>query len=94
MAVLGNVLLWAFAVFGFVTVCGLVGVAFEDRKKELEAKEEGPKPAAPAQIVNLREIPRPATTQEDQPQILQKTTMQITTTKYTDPNVSTKELSA
>lgn len=85
MALLGTVLLWVFAIFGGVmAVLLIIGVYAPD-----QAKVEPPKPQP--QIVNLRPVPKP---EPAEAQILQKTTMQITTTKYTDPNAVQKELSA
>ena len=46
-------------------------------------------PKTQPQVTNLRLVPQP---QPDQPAVLQKTTMSITTTKYVDP--TRKEIEA
>ena len=91
MSIVGAFCLWSFAIFGVFSAVCVVWTSFDAKKNKPEV--ELPKP--PVQITNLRTIPRPEPEADpDRPQILQKTTMQITTTKYVDPNAGTKELSA
>lgn len=93
MSIVGTVLLWAFAVLGMLVVAGAVWawVSPNEEPTKVEASAQ-----APLQITNLRTLPQPEPTPDfNQPQVLQKTTMQITTTKYVDPNAAPpKELSA
>ncbi|HEY0237908.1 MAG TPA: hypothetical protein VGC37_04625 [Friedmanniella sp.] len=95
MAIFGTICFWSLTCIGAIVVVGLVigGVqGFLEGAKEESV--EPPRP--PAQITNLRTIPEPAPKVDpNQPQVLQKTTMEITTTKYVDPNAKPpKEISA
>jgi len=83
MAIFGSITLWAFAALGVLAFIGIVIAGVEQAAEKRKPQGEAQKP--PAQIVNLRNLPRPAEPNLDRPQILQKTTMQITTTKYVDP---------
>lgn len=84
MAIFGTITLWGFAALGILAFIGLVMGAMDwVAEKRKVPVGEAPKP--PAQIVNLRNIPRADEPDLDRPQILQKTTMQITTTKYVGP---------
>lgn len=101
MAVFGTICLWGLAILGTVTFIGICIAAVNSFKEGVEegrtgrnARLDPQKP--PVQITNLRSIPQPAPKVDpNQAQVLQKTTLQITTTKYADPNaVPPKELTA
>lgn len=84
---LGHVVLWLLAIVGGLTVLAFAGLALSTWVfPEEESKEVKLATTPPAQIVNLRNIPGPYDEQPARPQVLQKTTMSITTTKYVDPN--------
>ena len=95
MAIFGTVVLWVLAGVGLLAVIGIGIAIVEDIKKKPEASAaEAAEP--PVQITNLRTLPRSdPEVDTNQPRVLQNTTMQITTTKYIDPNASPpKQLSA
>jgi len=95
MALFGTIVLWVLAGVGLLAVIGIGIAMVEDIKKKPEPPAvDAPKP--PVQISNLRTLPRSDPESDtNQPRVLQKTTMQITTTKYVDPNAAPpKELSA
>lgn len=95
MAVFGTVCLWGLACIGaFVIVAFVIGAVRGVQEAGDGKKAETLKP--PVQIMNLRTIPRAEPmTDPYQPQVLQKTTLQVTTTKYVDPRaVPPKEISA
>lgn len=84
---IGHVLLWVFAIFGAMMVAVMVGIACERENNKPEVKATPPMPPQP-QITNLRTVRQPAPAV--QPQMLTKTTMQITTTRYVDPSEGKK----
>lgn len=85
MAIFGSITLWAFAALGVLAFIGLIMAGVEHAAGKRKAPLGEAQKPPPAQIVNLRNLPRPAEPDLDRPQILQKTTMQVTTTKYVDP---------
>jgi len=92
MAIVGHILLWFLAVCGAVFIVAIVVEAVTDNGEKPEVQP----PRPPVQITHLRTISQPAPKVDpNQAQVLQKTTMQITTTKYVDPSaVPPKELTA
>ena len=82
MTIVGLVALWVFAIVGLLFTLGVVASCLT---AQTTPKVEAPEPKAVPQIVNLRPVPQPAEAGDlKQPAVLQKTTMQITTTKYVD----------
>lgn len=76
---LAHVIVYIFAGFGALILVCMIAFGRESKDKEVEAK---PTPQPQPQITNLRPVPQPAPVEH--PQVLSKTTMQITTTKYAD----------
>lgn len=96
MALFGSIVLWTFAIFGGVMAALMIIGAYVPDQAKVEATDASTAPApaqVPLQVTNLRTLPPPDEAAEPAA-VLQKTTMQITTTKYIDPNAATKELSA
>ncbi len=78
--IIAHVLLYALAGFGVLFIAALIVTGGSRRDKALETEPvQVPQPL----ITNLRPLQQPASM--ELPQVLSKTTMQITTTRYMDP---------
>lgn len=56
MALFGHIVMWGLAALGALTIIGIVIAGFDQAKASKTPSVEATRP--PAQIVNLREIPR------------------------------------
>lgn len=89
--IIGHVVVVVFALFGGLILVGLMCDYFIPDKPAPAVEPAPPKPQP--QVTNLRVVPPPVPEgAKDELPILQRTTMQITTTKYVDP--TRKEIEA